>query len=52
MIGVPIVSVCYLLINISFFVVLSYDQIKSAEAVALVSYFVCVYVVGRKKKMN
>ena len=36
LIGVAIVITVYLLMNVSFFAVLSYDQIKSAEAVALV----------------
>ena len=36
-IGVSIVTVCYLLVNISFFAVLTYEQIESVKAVALVS---------------
>ena len=36
MIGVPIVAVCYALVNISYFAVLSYDEILTAEAIALV----------------
>ena len=36
-IGIPVVAVCYLLVNIAFFAVLSYEEILSAEAVALVS---------------
>ena len=36
-VGVPIVAVCYILVNISFFMVLSYEEILQAEAVALVS---------------
>ena len=36
-IGIPVVAVCYLLINIAFFATLSYEEILSAEAVALVS---------------
>ena len=36
-IGIPVVALCYLLINIAFFAVLSYEDILSAEAVALVS---------------
>ena len=36
-VGVPVVAVCYLLVNIAFFAVLSYEDILSAEAVALVS---------------
>lgn len=36
MIGIPIVATCYLLVNISYFAVLSYDEILKAEAVALV----------------
>ena len=35
-IGVLIVSVCYFLVNLSFFSVLSYHEILSAQAVALV----------------
>ncbi|KAL5466759.1 hypothetical protein EMCRGX_G030908 [Ephydatia muelleri] len=35
MIGIPVVVVCYLLVNMSFFVVLSHQEITSAEAVAL-----------------
>jgi len=37
LIGVAIVITTYLLINFSFFSVLSYDQIRHNEAVALVS---------------
>ena len=37
LIGVPLVAVCYLLVNIAFFIVLSYEEILKAEAVALVS---------------
>ena len=36
-VGIPIVAVCYLLVNVAFFIVLSYDEILSAKAVALVS---------------
>ena len=36
-IGIPVVALCYLLVNIAFFAVLSYEDILSAEAVALVS---------------
>ena len=36
-IGIPLVAVCYLLVNIAFFATLSYEEILSAEAVALVS---------------
>ena len=35
--GVPLVAVCYLLVNVAFFIVLSYEEILKAEAVALVS---------------
>ena len=35
-IAVPIVVLCYLLVNLSFFAVLSYEQLESAEAVGLV----------------
>lgn len=34
--GVPLVILCYCLVNLSFFAVLSYEQIESAEAVGLV----------------
>ena len=37
--GLVTVSICYLLVNLSFFAVLSYDEITAAETVALVSYF-------------
>ena len=37
LIGVPIVAASYLLVNVSFFAILTYDQILSAQAVALVS---------------
>ena len=36
-VGVPIVAVCYLFVNVAFFIVLSYDEILMADAVALVS---------------
>ena len=36
----PIVVFCYSLVNLSFFAVLSYEQIESAEAVGLV----CVWL--------
>ena len=36
MIGVLIVCVCYILVNLSFFSVLSYHEILSTQAVALV----------------
>lgn len=36
-IGIPVVALCYLLVNIVFFAVLSYEDILSADAVALVS---------------
>ena len=35
-IGVPIVVLCYLIVNLSYFTVLSYEQLESAEAVGLV----------------
>ena len=41
-VGVPVVAVCYLLVNIAFFAVLSYEDILSAEAVALVSWIMHV----------
>ena len=37
-VGIPLVAVCYLLVNVAFFIVLSYDEILSAKAVALVSW--------------
>ena len=37
MIGMTIVSICYFLVNLSFFFILSNDEIVSAQAVALVS---------------
>ena len=37
LIGVPIVTACYLLANVSFFAILTYDDILSAQTVALVS---------------
>ena len=37
--GVPIVVLCYLLVNLAFFAVLSYEQIESAEAVGLVRIY-------------
>ena len=37
MIGMTIVSICYFLVNLSFFSILSNDEIVSAQAVALVS---------------
>ena len=39
-VGIPVVTVCYLLVNVSFFLVLSYEEILSAKAVALVSWTV------------
>ena len=36
-IGILVVALCYLLVNIAFFAVLSYEDILNAEAVALVS---------------
>ena len=39
-VGVPLVALCYLSVNVAFFIVLSYDEILNAEAVALVSWFV------------
>ena len=36
-VGIPVVALCYLLVNIAFFAVLSYEDILGAEAVALVS---------------
>ena len=50
-VGVPIVAVCYLLVNVSFFIVLNYDQILSADAVALVSYM-CVTQSGQLDPLN
>ena len=37
-IGIPVVALCYLLVNIAFFAVLNYEDILGAEAVALVSW--------------
>ena len=37
-VGIPLVAVCYLLVNVAFFIVLSYDEILDAKAVALVSW--------------
>ena len=36
-ISIPIVMAFYILVSISFFAVLSYDQIRSTEAIGLVS---------------
>ena len=47
-VGIPLVAVCYLLVNVAFFIVLCYDQILSAKAVALVS-FVHLHVEGEIK---
>ena len=38
-VGVPLVALCYLSVNVAFFIVLSYGEILNAEAVALVSRF-------------
>ena len=35
--AIPIVTVCYLLVNLSFFAILSPDQILNAQAVGVVS---------------
>lgn len=40
LIGIPIVALCYLVVNFSFFAILSYEQILRADTVALVSTFV------------
>ena len=37
LIGVPIVALCYLLVNVSFFSVLSYSDIAASDTVGLVS---------------
>ena len=37
MIGITIVSICYFLVNLSFFSILSNDEIVGTQAVALVS---------------
>ena len=37
LIGVPIVSICYILVNVSFFIVLPYDMITASDTVGLVS---------------
>ena len=47
-IGVAIVTVSYLVVNVSFFAVLSYDQIESAIAVALVSHCIMSYICTRR----
>lgn len=49
MIGIPVVVVCYLLVNMSFFVVLSHQEITSAEAVALVCPPYCVHDIKATK---
>lgn len=36
LIGIPLVAASYLLVNVSYFSVLSYEEILNAEAVALV----------------
>ncbi len=36
LIGVPLVTISYLLVNVTFFAILSHDQILSSDAVALV----------------
>ena len=46
--GVPIVVLCYCLVNLSFFAVLSYEQIESAEAVGLV--YMYMSMAPQKKK--
>ena len=46
LIGVPLVAVCYLLVNIAFFIVLSYEDILRAEAVALVSCLMLLHSVS------
>ena len=50
--GVPIVILCYCLVNVSFFAVLSYEQIESAEAVGLVYNDNNVYVHGPTYKFK
>ena len=46
MIGMPLIIVCYLAVNLSFFAVLTVDQLASATAVALVSnHLFCIYSV-------
>ena len=37
-VGIPVVALCYLLVNVAFFAVLSYEDILGAKAVALVSH--------------
>ena len=37
-IGIPIVATCYLLVNFAFFSVLTYEEILSAETVAIVRH--------------
>ena len=47
LVGVPVVCLCYLLVNTAFFVVLPYEDVLAAEAVALVrSHVECLYVVN------
>lgn len=36
LIGIPIVTLSYVLVNVSYFAILSYDEILSAKTVALV----------------
>lgn len=38
-VGIPLVFLCYLLVNLAFFIVLSHAEILRAEAVALVSHW-------------
>lgn len=50
-VGIPVVTVCYLLVNTSFFLVLSYEEILSAKAVALVSWTVTCIMECREHNM-
>ena len=42
LIAVPLIAVCYLLVNVSFFSVLSYSDIAASDTVGLVSSAQCV----------
>ena len=47
-VGIPLVAVCYLLVNIAFFAVLSYEDILGAEAVALVSHAIKIIMTNQQ----
>lgn len=42
-IGLLIISICYVLVNVSFFSILSYEEIVSTQTVALVSQSVTAH---------